>query len=360
MRRALQSPPNALAPQLPPRPDQPLAPRRDQGGTNKTMMPWVLAAFALACVALIPSGASQAVVPGVACSTLNLCSGHGTCNGATGECACQDGWGSKSDIASYKSPDCRFRTCPADRVWSGIPTTASLVHNVLAECSNMGVCNRVTGACECFPGFTGDACQRSSCPNDCSGHGKCMSIKQMQAQPNAEPFGHNDASYGGREESVTFDEDRIFGCVCDSRWKVGYGSGEVQATEWYGPDCGLRRCPSGDDPKTTRDSTNSVVDHQWLDETNCYLRDHNGTVWRGPVDVAGQPDYASNSVPATTVVFGTAPPAGQFVNAGAQGNKCHIDCSNRGVCDSQTGTCSCMSGSYGEACQFLSLRATGL
>lgn len=28
------------------------------------------------------------------------------------------------------------------------------------ECSNMGVCDRFYGACECAPGFEGRACER--------------------------------------------------------------------------------------------------------------------------------------------------------------------------------------------------------
>lgn len=298
--------------------------------------------------------------PGIPCEALSLCSGHGTCNGASGTCTCEDGWGSATDIAAFKSPDCRFRVCPAGKAWFAIPTDAMHAHNQLAECSNMGTCNRVTGQCECETGFTGAACQRTECPNDCSGHGRCLSIKQMQSFANAMPFGHSSATYGGDEASSTFDEDRIFGCVCDSSWSVGYGSGEVQATEWFGADCSQRRCPSGDDPRTTRASGVVAIDHAWLDETNCHLRDANGTVWRGHTDSDGNPDYTNLTPPAGTYRPGDTVPAGSFVNAGAVGNLCHVDCSNRGLCDHTTGTCSCFSGSYGEACQFLDVRAAGI
>ena len=37
----------------------------------------------------------------------------------------------------------------------------------------------VTGVCECFPGYEGKVCQRSSCPNTCSGHGRCEYIENL-------------------------------------------------------------------------------------------------------------------------------------------------------------------------------------
>merc|ERR1719460_1759109 len=53
------------------------------------------------------------------------------------------------------------------------------------ECSNAGACNRADGSCVCFAGYTGLACSRTSCPSDCSGHGTCMSVKELAvAAPN--------------------------------------------------------------------------------------------------------------------------------------------------------------------------------
>jgi hypothetical protein len=47
---------------------------------------------------------------------------------------------------------------------------------IQAECSGAGLCDYTTGECECFDGYWGSACQRTSCPNDCSGNGLCMTI----------------------------------------------------------------------------------------------------------------------------------------------------------------------------------------
>lgn len=60
----------------------------------------------------------------------------------------------------------------------------------------------------------------ASCPNKCSGHGKCVSISQMASEPNAMPIGPNTYKYGGNEGTTTWDEDKIYGCVCDSSWTV--------------------------------------------------------------------------------------------------------------------------------------------
>jgi len=47
------------------------------------------------------------------------------------------------------------------------------------ECSNQGLCDRSTGTCECFDGFSGRGCSRSSCPEDCSGHGVCLTVAEL-------------------------------------------------------------------------------------------------------------------------------------------------------------------------------------
>merc|ERR1711937_566818 len=47
------------------------------------------------------------------------------------------------------------------------------------ECSNQGLCDRGAGVCECFDGHGGIDCGVASCPNDCSGNGRCMTIADM-------------------------------------------------------------------------------------------------------------------------------------------------------------------------------------
>lgn len=96
------------------------------------------------------------------CTALNSCSNRGVCDTVNSKCICFNGFGSPSDIALYKAPDCSARTCPADTAWVDVPTGATTAH-ALAECSNMGLCDTVLGRCKCFAGYEGEACQRCAC-----------------------------------------------------------------------------------------------------------------------------------------------------------------------------------------------------
>lgn len=225
----------------------------------------------------------------------NDCSSHGSCNLLDCTCQCVNGWGSTSDVSFYKAPDCSTRVCPYGKSWADRPISSDTAHN-LAECSDMGLCDRTLGKCKCFKGFEGDSCQRNECHNKCSGNGQCVSLNQASMMTSAMPIGAN-VQYGGLEDSETWDENAMHGCVCDSSWTVGLGNGETQEAEFFGPDCSKRHCPSGDDPLTSED------------ETDC-----------------------------------------EGVNGGAAGNLCHVDCSRRGVCNYVTGECNCFYGFYGLNC----------
>lgn len=97
------------------------------------------------------------------------------------------------------------------------------------ECAGKGLCNRDSGRCECFNGYEGEACQRTSCPNDCSGHGVCQSESRFVAD-----VGNTALTYKNRANGGAYDADKEFGCLCD----VGY----------RGADCSQMECPSGADP----------------------------------------------------------------------------------------------------------------
>merc|ERR1711871_351252 len=200
----------------------------------------------------------------------NACSGHGTC-GAKDSCACYQ---------NYQSNDCSERTCyfglahvdspkgdlNADGIVSGALTTVVTGSEVYPwgtteqfpnaeaneghfymECSNKGLCNRKTGECDCLDGYEGTACQRASCPNACSGHGTCESIKEL-AELGPNTWVNSDASaVRGATSYELWDRDIGMGCLCDP--------------EYQGADCSERKCKYGVDPLYEAEGTevNEVV-----------------------------------------------------------------------------------------------------
>ena len=103
------------------------------------------------------------------------------------------------------------------------------------ECSNKGICDRTTGQCDCYDGYDGTACQRASCPNDCSGHGTCETISELA-------FDNFENVY------ALWDKDATMGCACDA----GYTAA----------DCSQRHCKVGVDPLYEDDTTarHTIVD----------------------------------------------------------------------------------------------------
>eukprot|EP01035_Chromulina_nebulosa_P018855 gene18855-24640_t len=242
---------------------------------------------------------------GLGCTKLNNCNGHGACDYCYNKCICQRGFGSIDDIITIgKDVDgsCSSRVCPVGKALTGSSLT---IRSSLAECSNVGVCNRISGTCKCYPPYEGTSCERIGCPNNCSGHGRCMSMRDLSKYYSLD--GHYSYEYGTASSILNkaWDYDVVYGCACDSTWRVGFGANETQLPEYFGADCSLKHCPSGDNPFTPKD------------EENCH-----------DVSQAGAP--------------------GRFT--GLVNNRCHIDCANRGICDYSSGTCKCFEGSYGDNC----------
>jgi hypothetical protein len=257
---------------------------------------------------------------GKGCSDFKHCNRNGACNFCEMKCECFDGFGSATDkkyVATDNfANDCSSRTCPRG-IASGsvqeINREGYALHPMM-ECSNNGICDRVLGECDCFDGYEGNACQRMECPGEptCSAHGRCLSMKdlaheQLVRPMNLKAFDTQYISDNYRPVNNSWDAEFITGCACDSSWPVGIRDGETQQGEYFGPECQFKRCPSGDDPGTPT-----------VDETDCQGVAVDGVLRAGLV--------------------------------GLEGNKCHVDCSNRGKCDYNTGRCKCYKGYIGPNC----------
>ncbi|CAM9581896.1 unnamed protein product, partial [Hapterophycus canaliculatus] len=178
----------------------------------------------------------------------NACSGHGTCT-VDDACVCYSNWQNGEEF--HETGDCSDRTCPYEIAWSDFPDESG-AHHTYAECANKGTCDRITGQCTCFDGYEGKGCARMSCPNDCSGHGRCMFADDLPYGVNLGSFYHdqdNNTDHLGElgdtngNDAVTFqyhgwDEGKTRMCRCDPGYE--------------GVDCSYRSCPEGNDVMVER------------------------------------------------------------------------------------------------------------
>lgn len=90
----------------------------------------------------------------------------------------------------------------------------------------MGNCDHDTGECICREGWTGAACERLACADDCSGNGACLpmfrlaQLRENNGESDLVRYGVSDlvmpwgsSVYASPE---TWDFDMMYGCLCDS------------------------------------------------------------------------------------------------------------------------------------------------
>lgn len=292
----------------------------------------------------------------------NLCSSHGRCDSPGRQCECFEG---------FTGADCSLRVCPFSNAWTDQAVGIDNAHNS-AECSNMGLCNRVTGLCECREGFEGIACERQSCPNLCNGVGECQSMyyHALSKDPGTGTVFNYDTRW---------DAHKIYGCNCDSKY--------------YGTDCSLRYCPNGDDPLTGTDqiSGSNPLQFNEIQRVTCKADDGTFTLtYKGktteriPFDakaaevqeyIEALPTVGTGNVkivmygPQACIDYGTSWTVEFLQNFGSlplmvpdkrkllytnslsaseitvvtlvEGTKENAQCSGRGICDTASGVCTC-------------------
>lgn len=294
------------------------------------------------------------------------CSGHGACDAATGYCRC---------FAGYIGTSCKQMSCPEGIAWADYATETDVAHD-MAECSNMGLCDRTTGVCKCATGFEGVACERMACPS-CT-NGRCVSMREAAAI-------QDNTNFFVATTYTVWDADKIYGCQCDNGF--------------FGYDCSLRECPKGDDPMTTTSIVNEVQQLSCLcngctgtfaltfrrrttvnilpTATAATLKDalekldniHGVTITiSGGSATLCDADGATTSItfthnpgdlptlqlqnrltggtPAPVLTITSAPASGLYdaPSPAVDGTREEVFCSNRGTCDHSLGVCSCSVG----------------
>lgn len=292
-------------------------------------------------------------VEGITCD--GTCSGHGACDKTTGYCKCFSG---------YMGTSCKQMLCPKDIAWADYASATDVAHD-MAECSNMGLCDRTTGTCRCQTGFEGVACERMSCPT-CT-NGRCVSMREAAAI-------QDNTNFFVATTYAVWDADKIFGCQCDNGFS-GY-------------DCSQRDCAKGDDPMTTIPAQVPEVQTLYCQCDACtgtfaltFRRRTTVNLAPGDSDVtlkaalekldtingvtvtlsAGTMLCDTNGI-TTTIEFtnnpgdmpslqiqnrlttASATPITLTVTTATQGTREEVYCSNRGTCDLKSGVCVCSTG----------------
>lgn len=123
--------------------------------------------------------------------------------------------------------------------------------HIALECSGQGICDRNSGICKCYNGYSGSGCQRLDCPNNCNGNGRCIALNELLSNDELKNY----HGFGNKHESDIVDsgdiakfDDQMYGCLCDKRHR-GY-------------DCSLIECPSDIDPE---EATNNGAGKEYRD-----------------------------------------------------------------------------------------------
>lgn len=241
-------------------------------------------------------------------------------------------------------------TCPRGKSWTNVLPGSNWDHlngdaNVVGEeCSDGGICDTATGECSCFAGYEGSACQRTVCPNDCSGHGTCRSnqdfaidyseaVFKQQKEIRASNIPDSYYDYFLVTYDNAWDANKQYGCLCD----IGF----------RGPDCSEIECPTAPD---AMDEETCVKYSEW-ERWGTYASNANALGSNQSPSLYGQGNnilIREWDAPARGNITVPYTPIEEFPCNGAPAGDY---CSGRGICDTTSGVCQCFSGFTGTACE---------
>lgn len=312
----------------------------------------------------------------------NGCSEKGVC-GAFDKCTC---------YAGYTEADCSSRKCEEGKSWADIAdtTVTGREPHYYEECSGKGTCDREKGVCECLEGFEGKSCNRLACAEGCSGHGVCQLME--------------DANTG----YLLWDKDMIQVCSCDKGWsgidcssrscKLGddpltslnlAGTNlevdEIQNhklkfvadtpdalstfiigyTDWRGEVWWTHAIPYPPTAISVKEGLealpNNVIPSVEVAITTTSANEIDVAVTFSDTSTKGDQPLLQWGV-AGCILDGCQPVyfglkqdndgtvANSVDQGSTEGTAERIECSGRGVCDSEFGLCGCFDGYYGDSC----------
>jgi len=280
----------------------------------------------------------------------NACSGHGTCN-SMDQCNCYAESTEADAEELWRGADCSLMACDRGVSWNVVADGSNHKHKDEVECSDGGVCDTSTGECICYPGFEGSACQRTKCPNDCSGHGTCRSNTDFAVDYSEAVFREqNDKN----KKTVTGSYYDYFLVTYEKAWDSGMQYGCLCDIGFRGVDCNTVECPTSYDAMdeetckkysewekwgTYAGNEFAIIDPVTKKATSPSLHGQGNTIlireWHDPARTAAKAPIPYNPIEEYPC---NGAPAGDY-------------CSGRGTCDTSSGICQCFQGFTGPACE---------
>jgi len=286
----------------------------------------------------------------------NACSGHGTCN-SMDHCTCYAESTKEGSAKLWRGADCSLMTCPRGTSWTQVKAGSNFEHTPNVECSDGGICDTSTGECACFAGYEGSACQRTSCPNDCSGHGTCRSNQDFAVD-------FSEAVHAEQtEQSLTAKVSPAippsyydyFLVTYDNAWDAGMQYGCLCDIGFRGVDCSEIECPTAYDAMDKETCTKYGEWEGW--GTFAYnLKAKDGkspslTTYQGNTILIREWNSVTTNTDKRSSGAFTVIPYNPIEEYPCNGAPAGDYCSGRGQCDTSSGICQCFTGFTGPACE---------